>query len=126
MNISDLTKIDNNLAVAKSTSAEKTYFHRNFGFMIVGYPNNWKDVFWLEEDPELEHYYLHSAPYDDDGEINLDHKQIVVDWYGIHEFQKRSLEDEDRRISEIWHINDDLLNMTYRYRIANLKNLIKI
>ena len=81
---------------------------------------------YVYEEEEHGYYYLVSAPYDDEGNIDFDKKQDVDEWYGIHEFQKGSIQDEDRRISEIWSISNDLLNITYRYQIANLKNLVKI
>ena len=121
MNISQLQETS-----AKSYVGDRLYFHKNYGFMIVGFFENWKDIFWLEEEEEHGYYYLVSAPYDDEGNIDFDKKQDVDEWYGIHEFQKGSIQDEDRRISEIWSISNDLLNITYRYQIQNLKNLVKI
>ena len=121
MNISELQKTS-----AKSYVGDRLYFHNNYGVMIVGFHENWKEIFWLEEEKEHGYFYLVSAPYDDDGNINFDKKQDVGEWYGIHEFQKGPVENMDRKILEIWLINDDLLNITYRYQIANLKNLIKI
>ena len=121
MNISQLQETS-----AKSYVGDRLYFHKNYGFMIVGFFENWKDIFWLEEEEEHGYYYLVSAPYDDEGNIDFDKKQDVDEWYGIHEFQKGSIQDEDRRISEIWSISNDLLNITYRYQIANLKNLVNV
>ena len=118
MNISDLEE-----TTAKSYVGENLYFNLKYGFMIKGFHKNWKEIFWLEEEKENGYYYLVSAPYDEEGNIDFAQKQDVLDWYGIHEFQKRTIEEEDRRISEIWSINDDLLNITYRYQITNLNKL---
>ena len=61
MNISELQKTS-----AKSYVGDRLYFHNNYGFMIVGFHENWKEIFWLEEEKEHGYFYLVSAPYDDD------------------------------------------------------------
>ena len=92
MNISELQKTS-----AKSYVGDRLYFHNNYGFMIVGFHENWKEIFWLDEEKEHGYFYLVSAPYDDDGNINFDKKQDVGEWYGIHEFQKGPVENMDRK-----------------------------
>ena len=64
MNISELQKTS-----AKSYVGDRLYFHNNYGFMIVGFHENWKEIFWLEEEKEHGYFYLVSAPYDDDNQL---------------------------------------------------------
>ena len=54
MNISELQKTS-----AKSYVGARLYFHNNYGFMIVGFHENWKEIFWLDEeiDKNLEEHF---------------------------------------------------------------------